>query len=124
MKMGDVQLEELKRRVDNLTPVSPRGDVRRLTITPTENKILIENERAENEIKNYYACCCFKQPTDRRLLTFMAQFGVSIMMIIFSIYKLSVENNCPCSDTNYNNFYSGILMTIIGIWLPSPRPLH
>lgn len=121
MKMSDVQLEELKRRVDNLAPVSPRGDGhRRLTITPTENKLINENLELEHKINNEYSVCCAKQKTDRRLLSFMAQFTFSGMIILFSIYQLSITNNCPCKDTNFNSFYASMLMTTVGIWLPSP----
>jgi hypothetical protein len=121
--MSEVQLEELKRRVDNIAPASPRGDVRRLTISPTENRILIEAAESDHKINNEYSLCCCKNKTDRRLLSFMAQFTFSGIIILFSIYQLSKTNNCPCSDNNFNNFYTSILMTTVGIWLPSPKAL-
>ena len=100
---------------------SPRAEgVRRLTISPTENKMILEQDEHAHKINNLYSCCCFKEKTDRRLLSFMAQFIFSAMLILFSIYQLSITNNCPCSDTNFNTFYTSMLMTVIGIWLPSP----
>ena len=122
--MSEVQLEELKRRVDNIAPASPRGDVRRLTISPTENKILLENEEAEHKRENLYQCCCFRHGTDRRLLTFITQSLMASMVMLFSIYKLSKENSCACNaESNNNVFYSSILMGTLGVFLPSPRPL-
>lgn len=103
---------------------SPREGQRRLTISPTENKLINENMEVDHKLMNLYSCCCFAKPTDRRLLTFLAQFGMSVLVIVFAIYKLSTENNCACDPVNNSNvFYSSILMGTIGIWLPSPRPL-
>jgi hypothetical protein len=107
-------------------PGSPRDGQRRLTLpTPSENKIMIEQDMHKHQIENLYSCCCFSGSTDRRLLTFLAQLGLSSLVMIFCIYKLSVEDSCSCHpNNNHNTFYSGVLMTILGIFLPSPRPLH
>ena len=112
-------MEEVKQRLE-----SPTSRERRLTISPTENKILIDAAEAENKIQNLYTCCCFSNPTDRRLLSFLAQLGLSTLVMCFCIFKLSVDNNCPCKDNNQNTFYTGVLMTILGIFMPSPRPTH
>ncbi len=105
---------------------SPRGEgVRRITVSPTENKIMLEQDMHKHQIENLYSCCCFSGSTDRRLLTFLAQLGLSSLVMLFCIYKLSVEDSCSCHpNNNHNTFYSGVLMTILGIFLPSPRPLH
>lgn len=119
----EVELQEFKY---NGRPGSPRGEgQRRLTLpTPSENKIMIEQDEHAHKITNLYTCCCGGS-TDRRLLTFLAQLGLSSLVMIFCIYKLSVEDSCSCHpNNNHNTFYSGVLMTILGIFLPSPRPLH
>lgn len=117
----DVELQEFKYAGPTS---SPREGQRRLTVSPTENKLINENLELDHKLINEYSCCCFKAKTDRRLLTFLSQLGLSSMVMIFCIYKLSVENSCPCRDNNFNNFYTSILMTILGVFLPSPRPLH
>jgi hypothetical protein len=130
----DIELQDLrefKLPETKYQSSSPRGEgvrriesPRRLTVTPTENRLINENLELDNKIQNEYSCCCFPRPTDRRLLTFLSQLGLSTLVMIFCIYKLSVENSCPCSDNNQNTFYSSVLMTVLGIFLPSPRPLH
>ena len=105
-------------------PGSPRDSQKRvLNISPTENKMILEQDMHKHQIENLYSCCCFKGSTDRRLLSFMAQFIFSCMIILFSIYQLSVTNNCPCKDTNFNSFYTSILTGIIGVWMPAPKAL-
>ena len=124
MKASDmIELQEFK--YAGPATSSPRGEgSRRLTVSPTESKIIMAENEQHHSIQNLYSCCCFSRPTDRRLLTFLAQFGMSVLVIIFSIYKLSTENNCACDPINNSNvFYSSILMGTVGIWLPSPRPL-
>ena len=114
---GDIELQEFKLPQSN----SPRGDgARRLNVSPTEHKMILAEEEHQHKINNEYSICCAKNKTDRRLLSFMAQFTFSGIIILFSIYQLSKTNNCPCSDNNFNNFYTSILMTTVGIWLPSP----
>lgn len=104
---------------------SPREGIRRLTLpTPSENKIMIEQGEHIHKMENLYTCCCFKGSTDRRLLTFLAQLGLSTLVMVFCIYKLSVDNSCACKDNNQNTFYSSVLMTILGLFMPAPRPLH
>ena len=103
---------------------SPREGVRRLTVSPTESKIIMAEEVHAHEIGNLYSMCCCKYKTDRRLLSFMAQFVMSVLVILFSIFKLSVNNSCPCSvESNFNIFYTSLLTGTVSIWLPSPRPL-
>lgn len=123
MRSTDVELQEFKLPETKYQSSSPRGEgVRRIMIpTQTENNILLQQDEHAHKITNLYSCCCFTKPTDRRLLTFLAQFGMSVLVIIFAIYKLSTENNCACDPINNSNvFYSSILMGTIGIWLPSP----
>jgi len=119
-RLQDVELQEFKLPQSS----SPREGQRRLTVSATENKLINDNLELDHKLINEYSCCCFPRPTDRRLLTFLSQLGLSTMVMIFCIYKLSVENSCPCSNNNSNTFYSSVLMTILGVFLPSPRPLH
>jgi len=116
----DIELQDL-REFKLPASSSPREGQRRLQLpTPSEHKMILAEEEHHHKINNEYSICCFKQRTDRRLLSFMAQFTFSGVIILFSIYQLSKTNNCPCSDNNFNNFYTSILMTTVGIWLPSP----
>lgn len=123
----DVELQDLQefKYAGKSGTSSPREGQRRLTLpTLSEHKIILEQDEHSHKITNLYSVCCCKYQTDRRLLSFMAQFIMSVLVILFSIYKLSVNNSCPCSvESNFNIFYTSLLTGTVSIWLPAPRPL-
>ena len=52
---------------------------------------------------------------DKRLLIFAGNFSISIIMLSFSIVKLSTSKECEEQNT-----YVGIITLILGIWVKSP----
>ena len=54
--------------------------------------------------------CCFQ--ADKRVLMFTVQLLISLSVLAFAIVKLSLGEGC---------FYEGIIMLVIGYWLPNPK---
>jgi hypothetical protein len=89
----------------------------------SESKIMIEppiqqkNKNNNNEFLEHYiwrSCCGMK--LDKRVVVFTSQFIIALMIVIFSLFQLSISNDC-----NHNQLYTGLLTMIVGIFLPSPR---
>lgn len=89
----------------------------------SESKIMIEhpikqeNKNNNNEFLEHYiwrSCCGMK--LDKRVVVFTSQFIIALMIVIFSLFQLSISNEC-----NHNQLYTGLLTMIVGIFLPSPR---
>ena len=76
-----------------------------------EHKIHIEDEK----IKNTWRSCC-DIPSDRRLLMFISSFSITLIIITFSCYKLSLED----VDCSSENTYIGLITLLIGLWIKSP----
>ena len=93
--------EDLKR---NPTPNSPSVERRRV-----EHVMEIEDLEAENQL----TCCLSRNPTDKRILVFVSQSIISFSVLTFSFIELS-------KGTDNESFYTGIIGTIMGIYLPSP----
>jgi len=66
------------------------------------------------ENDNILQSCC-NIPSDKRLLIFIASICISLIIIIFSCYQLSVMHDCSSE-----NLYVGLITLIIGIWCPHP----
>ncbi len=77
-----------------------------------KHQIELEDKKYENE----WSSCCFK--IDRRATRYFTQLGIAIMIISFCIVQLIRNDTCESQQ-----LYSGILMTVIGVMLPSPS-LH
>ena len=77
-----------------------------------EHQIELEDKR----YNDHWQSCCFV--IDRRATKFFAQLIISFLIMVFCIVMLIRNETCESQQ-----LYSGILMTIIGIMLPSPS-LH
>ena len=76
-----------------------------------DHKIEMEND----DQKNKYSCCCTSRTTDRRLLTFATLFSISILVLSFSFYQLTMPIDCSEQAT-----YMSLITMVIGIWIKSP----
>jgi hypothetical protein len=75
-----------------------------------------EIELQEKEYNDHWQSCCMT--IDRRATRYFTQLGIAIMIITFCIVQLIRNETCESQS-----LYSGILMTVIGVMLPSPS-LH
>jgi hypothetical protein len=78
-----------------------------------DTRISVTEQQIKSDVKNTYKSCCLL--VDKRALQFFSQLGISLVTIVFSIYKLSVSDTCET-----DSLYSGILMLVVGTWLPAP----
>ena len=76
-----------------------------------QHKLDVDDEEKKNE----YSLCCSKRKTDRRLLTFISLFSISVMVLSFSFYMLTTDLDC-----NQESVYVGLISMIVGIWMKSP----
>ena len=70
----------------------------------------------ENQTNNTWNSCCFN--LDKRAVVYFSQLGISLSTISFCIFQLTTLKSCEAQS-----LYSGILMVIVGTWLPQPQ-LH
>ena len=73
-----------------------------------------EHNNEEKEAYQWDSCCMRK--TDSRLLTFIASFFISMILLIFSCYQLTR----PDIDCASENIYISLITLIIGVWVKSP----
>jgi hypothetical protein len=78
--------------------------------TKLEHKIQIEDKKLDNEW-----VCCSNTKLDKRCLKFFSQVMFGLIIIGFSIYKLSITEEC-----GEQHLYIGLLSPTIGVFLPSP----
>ena len=60
-----------------------------------------------------WGCCCSKRPTDARLLTYIIRVIISIMILIFSLYKIGTVHECD----PLLSFYTSTITFILGAYL-------
>jgi len=68
-----------------------------------------DEKRRENE----WTSCCLRM--DKRAVRFFTQLGISLCIISLCIAQLIRLNDCGSQHA-----YVGLLMIVIGVWLPSP----
>jgi hypothetical protein len=68
----------------------------------------------ELDQQNQLQTCCGKS-SDKRLLSFLASFVISIGLVSFSCYKLASSEKCT-----EQNLYVGLISIILGIFVKSP----
>ena len=71
----------------------------------------LEIKRKEIEIENEYLGCCSK--TDKRLINFLVQFILALIIIIFSIYQIISKANNP-------EIYFSLLSSTFSIFIRAP----
>jgi hypothetical protein len=93
---------------------SPFAPTRTLDIPP-------ELERADsNDIKhieqlNTWRSCCWGK-TDSRLIKFLAQYLILLMVFVFTLFQLHYANSCEDSTA-----YLSLLTLLLGVVIPSPK---
>ena len=71
----------------------------------------LEIKRKEIEIENEYLGCCSK--TDKRLINYLVQFILALIIIIFSIYQIIMKANNP-------EIYFSLLSSTFSIFIRAP----
>jgi len=81
-----------------------------------DHKIKLETEEIKFQHETQYRCCsgCV---SDARLLVFLSQITIAIGIMGFSMVQLVRSDTCETQ-----NLYVGIVMTIVGVFLPQPTP--
>jgi hypothetical protein len=69
-------------------------------------------ERGESKLWKSCSGCGSCEP---KLLVFVSQFSISLIIVGFCIYMLIMSDSCE-----RDGLYSGTLTLVIGTWLPSP----
>ena len=77
---------------------------------------LTEDEKKEKENDaNLYRSCC-GPVSDKRLLTFISMFSISIIALGFSFASIAHGG----LDKDDKLFYTGLISLIIGVWVRTP----
>jgi hypothetical protein len=71
----------------------------------------LEIKKREIEIENEFLGCCSK--TDKRLINFLVQFFLALLIIIFSIYQIINKANNP-------EIYFSLLSSTFSIFIKAP----
>jgi hypothetical protein len=83
-------------------------------VTIHENE---EDEKKENDEEKeviWQSCCGV--PSDRRLLTFVSVFSISIGVLSFCFSQLAIGT----LNKDREMFYISLITLIIGVWIKSP----
>ena len=83
------------------TMLSPK--IQRINSVATENK------------RNEWRSCCFT--LDRRCLLFLVQVLVTFSLMIFSMYRLVIADECSPDK----QVFIGLLTMVVSVWIPSPK---
>ena len=66
-----------------------------------------------NTKSNQWRSCCLTM--DRRFLVFLVQSLICCSILVFSMIMLFYKDSCD------NQIYIGLISTIIGLYMPTPR---
>ena len=77
----------------------------------------LEADIVHAELENQYHVCCSQRTTDRRILKFGSQVGVSLLVFIICFIQICVRGVTGDQLTVYISLMSGIT----GYFLPSPQ---
>ena len=67
--------------------------------------------------KDTWVSCCFK--CHKGALVYFTQLTIALIVILFCIVQLLYSNTCE-----QDSLYSGILMLVVGCFLPNPKINH
>lgn len=62
-----------------------------------------------------YQCCCTNGMTDKRVLIYCTQVAFGLIVMLFCITQLYIDDRC-----DRTSIYLPLLTSIIGYFLPSP----
>ena len=68
-----------------------------------------------NDVDEQQLKTCCGPTSDRRLLIFIGSLSISLIVLIFSCYKLASTTDCVLTSV-----YVGLLSLILGLWMPTP----
>ena len=71
--------------------------------------------REKKESIPYMWRSCSGCRIDPRILGFFSSFFISILIIVFSIIKISLSESCEETNT-----FMALLMFVLGVWMPHP----
>jgi hypothetical protein len=72
-----------------------------------------ENPTAPDKDRFYWKSGCFQ--IDPRMTLFSAQLLISLLILIFCLSKLYKSDTCEAQS-----LYGNIIITLVGLWMPSP----
>ena len=75
---------------------------------------MINEEIKDEENGHLWRSCC-GVVSDRRLLVFSSNLSISLIILLFSFYKLNQDLDC-----SHENLYVGFISLILGYWIKSP----
>ena len=64
------------------------------------------------EADNFYRTCCCDSVTDKRLIVIFTQLFITLIMLLFCMYMLSMSDSCADSQV-----YITLIASISGYWL-------
>lgn len=80
-----------------------------------DSKLTLQTREKEKlETPYIWKSCCFQ--ADKRIVLFLSQFSIGLMVICFSLYQLNKDNTCE-----HQQVYVGLLTMMVGVFLPAPR---
>ena len=71
-------------------------------------------QKMETSIENQYTSCCSPRKTDKRLLLFSAQLGVSVVVLLFSSSMIAMKSENP--------IHVSIISSVLSFWLGKDPP--
>jgi len=93
---------------------SPFAPTRTLDMPTLERVNSVDIKHIE-DLNQWNACCC-EQKTDSRLIKFIAQYLILMVLFLFCLTMLWNADSCDESSG-----YLSLLSVIIGIALPQPK---
>lgn len=70
--------------------------------------------RIEQPKEEMWVSCCMRM--NPKAVVFFSQLAIALTVIAFCIVQLSMSESCE-----QDSLYSGILMLVVGVYLPSPK---
>lgn len=91
---------------------SPSSDIL-LDLPPSLQQQQIEHQKF---LEQYIWRSCCGLRLDKRLVLFLSQFSIAIIIIAFSLYRLHLDDSCESQQ-----IYIGLITLIVGVFLPAPK---
>ncbi len=99
---------------DSETSLPRVNAFKRSVVLDKKDDVKEENKQLPKDSTIWKSCCCCIE-VDKRLFLFTARLAITIILMGFCMVQLIHQSTCE-SQT----LYTSILMTCIGVWLPSP----
>lgn len=96
-------------------PVTPLSTIH-VNLPTTDTPRRASESRIINGLNNYIWRSCCGLIVDKRILLFISQFSISLLIIVFSMYQLHIDDSCERQQ-----IYLNLITLMVGIFLPSPQ---